>query len=561
MESILQKINKASLKFLSPLSLKETYRAICDEAKKLVGAEESSIFLLRDGKLERIYATSQSLFKINIKKTGYVYKTFKTKSPRLLNVEEIKDIHKEIIKAKIKSIIHIPLSYRDKTMGVLTVYSLDKKLFTNEQFDALKIFGSLASMAIRKSNLYADMEKTLKERNTYMNLESVLEKIHNSSMKYLEPLSPHRVYPLIVKEAIKLVNADHGSLLLEEKKVFKRVFTTLPFNIGIRKKGNSYKAFKSKKAFYIHHLKSIKHKKAYPLISKEGIKSIIYIPLLDKKESIGVLVLHSKKERYFSRKELKMLILYGSLASLAIRKSQLHEQTKKAVEVRDLFISLAAHELKTPLTTLNGYIQILNSKTKDQSRESKWIRNIYRESQRLTGLIQDLLEINRIKSGKFQFFLKECNLEDVVKQAIDNLRFNYPTRKTIFRANVLDLENKIVGDYDKLVQVFTNILENSAKFSKEDTLINVNLKQKDNYLLVEVEDKGKGIPKRDINKIFDGFYKGKNSNEESGMGLGLFLGKSIIEELHGKIKVDSKLNEGTTVRIFLPLVNYNYEGR
>ena len=382
MENILRRINNASLKFLCPLSLKETYEVVGKEIKKLAGAQESSIFLIQNDKLERVYASSPSFYKIKPKRRDYIYETFKTKKPRLVNVEEVKDMHSDIIKAKIKTIIYIPLFYQDKEIGVLTVYSLTKKSFTKEQFDAFKLFGSMATLAIIKAKHSAGMKTVLEERDVYMNLN------------FLEPLTTQHSYEIIVREAIKLVNANYCSLTLEKKGHLEEVFSTLPIKIKRRKRGQTFKSFKEARVFMINRVEKNGKFGINPRIYALGIKSVIFIPLSYKKKSIGVLIVHSKKMEYFTRKELRMLLLFGSLATLAIRKSQLYEETQKAVEVRDFFLSLASHEFRTPLTTLNGYIQMLSEKIgKTNSTESKWIQNVADEGFRLANLVKELLEI------------------------------------------------------------------------------------------------------------------------------------------------------------------------
>src|SRR5690606_7915517 len=118
-------------------------------------------------------------------------------------------------------------------------------------------------------------------------------------------------------------------------------------------------------------------------------------------------------------KETDILKLFGSFASLAIKKNELYEETKNALEVRDMFISLASHELRTPLTSINGYIQLLHSrKDKLGHSESKWINELYEESKRLTNLVRELLEVNRIKQGQLQFILRETKFSDIVTSAI-----------------------------------------------------------------------------------------------------------------------------------------------
>lgn len=551
MDTILEKINKASLKFLEPLTPVETYKIIVEEAKKLMGAEYASIFLEKKGELERIYASPSILHRIKVKRNAPVYNTFQSNIPVAIDSNTVKDLNPRINKMGIKSFVLIPLSYKEKSIGVLSVLSLTKKSFTQKEFDALKLFGSMASLAIRKTQLYDETKKAMEDRDRYKNMENILEDIHKAGMKFLQPLTPEKTYSTIVKEAIALVRADYGSILIEKEGELQRIYASSPalFTIKVRKRGFTYSAFKKR----VPSIVGIdKVGKIHPKVKVLGIKSTIFIPLFHKNESIGVLSVDTSRKESFSKSEFRILKLFGSLASLAIKKTQLYDEVVKSLEARDLFVSLAAHELRTPLTTLNGYIQLLHKKlSHGNAVESQWIQHISEESQRLTRLVVELLEINRIKAGQLQFVLIECNLIDIINDVINKFRFIHPKRKIILNSNIKK-EARIIGDFDKLIQVFTNILENAHKFSTDESIISISVKKNDSFIDVKIQDRGKGIGKEDLPRVFEEFYKGKNRNEEGGMGLGLYLAKSIIEKHHGVINLFSKIHKGTTVEIKLP---------
>lgn len=383
-------------------------------------------------------------------------------------------------------------------------------------------------------------------------MDDILEKIHESALRFLVPLNSAEVYEILVNEAVKLVKAEYGSLILENNGKFERVYSTLPIapKLKFSKNGFTWSTFKDQKI----RIKKSKDHQGTKIIYNLGLKSNVFIPLSYRKKSIGVLIVNSFENTEFTKNEIKTLKLFGSLASLAIRKTQLYEETKKALDDRDLFISMAAHELRTPLTTLSGYIQLLGVKYNNQiSSERRWVQHMLLESHRLTQLIDELLSVNKIQSGSFSYEWKECSLTEVVNKAISDFEYVYPDRK-IGLVNKLSFKNDIiVGDKVKLLQVVTNLLDNAAKFSDLNSEINLQLHQQYSNIVLTVGDKGRGISKKDLPKIFDGFYIGKNHQVE-GMGLGLFLAKNIIEKHHGQIKVKSKVNFGTDFLIKLPKV-------
>lgn len=388
-------------------------------------------------------------------------------------------------------------------------------------------------------------------------VEKIIENIQEASLRFLMPLTPEETYITIVEEAKKITNAQHGTILLKERKSFRRVYASIPalYTTSPRKKGRTYKALTSKKAFIDTPTKFIYTNSK---LRRFKIKSVIFIPLSYKNMTIGVLNMLSAKVDPLTEKELSYLKLFGAMASLSIKKTQLYTEVKEALQARDLFISLASHEIKTPLTTINGYVQLLQHKMQKQEMPNpKWIRELALATERLTNLVHEFLRVDRIKAGRFYYRRRPCSLGEIAKRSMSEFKFGHPERIVTFlnKAN----NAKVLGDFDKLVQVMTNLLNNAAKFSPPDSEITLSLKEKSPYLIISVKDKGSGIAKKDLVKVFEGFYKGDHGRE--GMGLGLFLTKTIVENHKGTIQVSSKLKKGTTIEVILPKTNGNESKR
>lgn len=386
-----------------------------------------------------------------------------------------------------------------------------------------------------------------------MDLVDVLEKINKSSLRFLQPLTPEATYQAIIEEALKLVNGDEGYIALAEKDELniKYAYPQSLGSIKLRKIGFSYTSFTQKKAF-VTYIEEFKH--FHPELVKAGIQSTIFIPLANKGKSIGVMNIMSRQRlKRFSQKELSILKLFGSLASLAIHKIQLYSETKATLASRDLFLSMAAHEFRTPITTISGYAQLLREKITQDDSEKNWVEEIYRETQRLTRLIKELLEVNRIHLGQFQYNLQENNLAEIVDKAIEAFKISYPDHQLNFTNTVAEEDSIIICDNDKIMQVLINLLDNAAKFSPQIKKVNVSLKGNNDELIVRIRDYGQGIAQQDLNKVFEGFYRGINNTKE-GMGLGLYLSNQIINEHRGKILIKSKINIGTTVEISFPKI-------
>lgn len=381
-------------------------------------------------------------------------------------------------------------------------------------------------------------------------MDNYLAKVYKAGLRFLVPLSPEKTYSIIVNEAMRLVGGNSGIIMLLIEGELKPVYHLAPplrLTHTPRKNGLTYKAFRTRRAFVAH------SNEIHPDSVKAGIKSVIFIPLAYRNRSIGVLVIRSFKEDYFTQDNLAILKLFGSIVSLAIRKVQLYEEVKQALEASDLFLSMAAHELRTPITTIIGYSQLLASKfPKDKSAESRWIEELCWESDRLKDLINELLETNRIKTGnQFHYVFSECHVTKVIDRAISTFNFGHPGRILHLDNKLKKGEDTIVGDFDKLQQMVSNLLDNAAKFSLPDKEIQISLDQNASYLIIKIKDLGQGIEGKALPRIFERFYRG-NKNAPEGMGLGLFLAKNIIAQHHGSINIRSKVGKGTTVKIKLP---------
>lgn len=387
---------------------------------------------------------------------------------------------------------------------------------------------------------------------------SILEKINRAGVKLLKPLTPEETFATIINEATKLVKADYGAIYFMVDGELKRVYTTLPEinRIKLRKRGFTYTAFKNRKSII---LDMEKVANIHPLLKRLGIKSNVRVPLFYRNKSIGVLGLMSKKEKLFTHKDIEIIELFASIASLAIRKTQFQIETEKAVELQDLFMSMAAHEIRTPLTTISGYVQLLKGKmANSDTAESKWIEEMYLETFRLTKLVQEFLQVGRMKNGQLQYVFEEKQLSDVINRAIKDFKFMYQNRELVFNNAVNSNNDMFVGDFDKMLEVVINVLDNAAKYSDPDTPVIMNLTQTRTSLVLTVQDKGIGIDKQDLKKVFDEFYQ--SGHKAQGMGLGLFLAKNIVFRHRGTIKIKSQLNEGTVVEIRLPKVVHSKIG-
>jgi K+-sensing histidine kinase KdpD len=383
-----------------------------------------------------------------------------------------------------------------------------------------------------------------------MNTFTDLEKIYNLSLHFLTPVSLEETYKIVAEEAKHLLSAEYSTILLHNKKHLERVYSTSPIieKTKVRKGGRTYRVFRDGKPFVAKVRKKTDINLAQYMLR---VKSIIFIPLTIQDETIGVLNVLSRKDYTLAPQDLFSLQIFGAMASLSIHNAYLLEESKRAIEMRDLFFAAASHELKTPTTTIKLYGQLVKKDIeKKKIPKSAWVKILLNETERVTKLVNQFLMVNKIKTGHLDYQFKNHSLKEIVESACISFKANHPN-PLIFQNKLKRKEDSIRTDADKLLEAIINVLDNAAKYSAPDANIILTLSYKTPHFIISIKDHGQGIRKKDLTKIFSIFFKA-TSNVKEGIGLGLFLTKSIIEGHQGKIKITSKFKEGTTIKMLLP---------
>lgn len=217
------------------------------------------------------------------------------------------------------------------------------------------------------------------------------------------------------------------------------------------------------------------------------------------------------------------------------------------------FISNVSHELRTPLTTIIGYTDLLSRRGTDNPELlSKSLTTINSEGQRLLRLVNDLLSLSKYERADFKLILTSVDINTLLEEVISQMKIKSLKYNVDIDYKSLELPT-ILGDYDRLKQVFINIFDNAIKYSNPGDIINVVAISDDQYVEVSTRDYGPGIPEENLNRIFDAFYRVEEdrSRQIGGTGLGLSIVKSIVESHKGEVHIESKSGEGTMVIVKL----------
>lgn len=222
---------------------------------------------------------------------------------------------------------------------------------------------------------------------------------------------------------------------------------------------------------------------------------------------------------------------------------------------KDELIVYLAHDIKTPLTSMIGYLSLLSEiKDMPQEQRNRYIDIALDKSYRLEDLINELFDVARFNSEKIVLEKEEINLNLMLEQIADDF---YPTLKEMNKKINFTSDEKTIlyADPDKLSRVFNNLIKNAVNYSKENTDIDISILNKENQATVKITNKGKQIPKEKLDKIFEKFYRLDSSriSKTGGSGLGLAIAKEIVELHGGRIYAESDMKE-TTFSVILPII-------
>lgn len=230
--------------------------------------------------------------------------------------------------------------------------------------------------------------------------------------------------------------------------------------------------------------------------------------------------------------------------------NKLMNEVKENQHKKDEFIGIASHELKTPLTSIKGYLDLLNM-MEDGQPHKLYVRKSLDSAHKLERLIQDLLDVSKIQSGQLQLNIQQFNIEEMITETISAFQMVSPTH-TIVKESTLNGQLAF-ADKQRIEQVLINLLSNAIKYSPGENKVIVYATQQHGEFLIKVRDYGLGIPEEEKTEIFERFYRTKDASVHiSGFGLGLYICRDIINRHNGKIWVERE-DKGSSFYFSLPL--------
>lgn len=472
-------------------------------------AFDSSFFLLVKDKITAVKGIPQAkvdryfendnddmLYRLQMEKT-YMIKRLATQSEQGISAEDVYcyDFYTTVVNAE------------DEILAVFCGSRIGHS-FTGEEINEIEGMMNRVALAIERLFMYEEIEHGRKlNRDIVDNINEGIQFVHSDgTMLHVNKA---------LCEIFNYYDWTEGTLIPKEK--WKGHFIETPNESAelrlFYQKAMSEHTIDSSSMQYSIGTEHLKHIDVYA------------IPVYRREDRMGTLFVHRDITREYE---------------LDLMKSEL--------------VSTVSHELRTPLSSVLGFTELLLSRTMKPEKQLKYLETIHKEAKRLTDLINDFLDLQRMESGKQQYNTEHVNLSEIVLGVMDQYKLS-----STHQVQLVDEahHSEVAVDKDKIIQVLTNLLSNAIKFSPHSHEVKVHLHNEADRVIVRIQDSGLGIPQDQIGQLFQKFRRVDNSASKriGGTGLGLAISKEIIEKQQGTIGMDSIEGEGTTVWFSLPTLH------
>ena len=493
-----------------------------------------------------------------------------------------------------KSAVFVPMIVGDTVKGSVSLQNIEKEnAFSEADMRLLTTLTNSMSVALENARLFDESNRLL---NDAKQRASELATVNNITQALASQINLEELITLVGEEIRQLFKANIVYVALLDKKTniinFPHQFgdTMDPMQLG---EGLTSKIILSGEPLLIN--KDIRDIEAQMGIKTVGIPAASYlgVPISVGDENIGVLSVQStEQENRFGNDDMRLLQTIATSVGVALRKATLFEEihmakmdaeeakktAEKANEAKSSFLSTVSHELRTPLTSVLGFAKIIKKRLEEKifpitdKTNPKTERTIQQisdnldvvvsEGQRLTHLINDVLDLAKIEAGKMEWNNEPVSIPEIAERAIAATTSLVDASNLKLVKNIKTDLSEITGDRDKLIQVMVNLISNAVKFSVKGK-VTCDVYQKNEEIIMSITDTGIGIAPEDHAAVFEQFKQVGDTltDKPKGTGLGLPICKEIVEHHGGRIWLESELGVGSTFFVALPVKKSTAEKR
>ena len=500
---------------------------------------------------------------------------------------------KDALNSRCNSLAAIPLLYEKKVYGALIVYASDMDFFDNEEENLLTEIGRDIAFALNNIDLERDREALLRETQESLNR---LTAVYHASKGLQWLYTPDTLAQEIIQVMEETLNYEYSAVLLLDETSGRLI----PYALSDQGRGTAF--IKKDKAYVDSHDIRIglgitgwvahtgqsvlvndvrKDPRYYPM--RKNIRSELCVPLRAGEKTIGVVNIETARLNAYSEADQQVLETMAAQIAIAIQNARLYEQVqrhsdelenqvaertkelahanirlKELDKLKSEFLAMMSHELRTPLNSIIGFVGIIlkGIPGKINDEQKKQLSMVYNSAKHLLSLINDILDLSRIESGKMEISMENFKIEDVINEVVQTMSLPIEQKGLKLITEVPDKMPYILSDKKRAFQILLNLVNNAYKFTEKGE-IKIECKIESNILKIAVSDTGIGIKNEDMPYLFEAFRQvdGTARRRYQGAGLGLYLCKKLLTLLGGEITAESEYGRGSRFTFKLPIKN------
>jgi signal transduction histidine kinase len=535
----------------SSLDLQTVLDQVMDAIIQLTGAERGFLMLLDDdGNLNvrvarnfdqetvesNAFALSRTVTRKVLETGQAIVTTNAQDDPRFSN-------QPSILMHGLRSIMASPLRVRGQVIGVVYVDNrIRTGMFSEKDLDILDTFAGQAAVSIDNARLFGATDQALSARVEELTMLQRMDRQLN------ETLDTAKAMTITLEWSSRVCKAQSASMGLLDR------------DAGVLRVVSHYGApdmLTGESMLNLNHplvTKVIESQE--PLIQKlDGSQSmsIFIVPVRREGKVIGVIVMTAPDESTFREDARALVSRMADRAAIAIENARLYDAVRAANDAKSEFVSLVAHELKVPMTSIQGYADLLSMAGPVNERQTQFIGTIKNAVNRMKVLVSDLSDISRIESGNLRVAITDVSVVDAINAAAEGTLAEIEKRQHKLVVDVEPGLPPVQADKDRLAQVLLNLLSNAYKYMPDGGTIRLRAVRQDNEVTITVTDSGVGMTPEQVAKLGTKFWRADNDLNQPGTGLGLAITRNLIELMRGKLDIKSEPGKGSSFTVTLPV--------
>ncbi|RMG98709.1 MAG: GAF domain-containing protein [Chloroflexi bacterium] len=465
----------------------------------------------------------------------------------------------------------LPVKAGSQILGVINIDSDRTGAFGQDDLALLSLIADQLAVALGKARLFSETQQRASELEALADVSAALRETNTVS----------EMLPLIIQKTIEIVNGRFGSIFLLDPQtnelVARATYPHDPEMINRRYQvgeGITGYVAQTGEVYVSENIKDDPKAKFYPQERPyiEQLQSTIGIPLRTQDKVIGVIHVGTAEKHPFDRNKIRLLTAVSEIAGNALDRAlfletlehRVAERTRELAEanqqlqaldrMKSKFVSDVSHELRTPITNLNLYLDLIERAGKE--KQERYLQVLRQQANRLTTLIEDILNLSRMDLGKAQISFTAVSLNDLITQIVEIYQARAEAANLQLTTTLQPDLPPVRGEPNQLSQVITNLLANALNYTPAGSIhLCTNWQEGDQMVCFRISDTGIGIDPEDQEHLFERFYRGKHAAQSNipGTGLGLAIVKEIIDLHQGQIQVNSEPGQGTTFYVWLPV--------